>query len=52
MTYTEQNMTEFLTYERTREYNSVHPLFAKLRSSMKPKKGKVDEVEFSNFTLK
>ena len=52
MTYTEQNMTEFLAYDRTREYESVHPLFAKLKKSMDPQKAKVDEFSFSNFTLK
>jgi hypothetical protein len=32
ITYTEKNMTEFLTYNRTQEVVVVDPLFAKLQS--------------------
>jgi len=34
ITYTDRNMTEFLTYDRTKEVVMVDPLFVSLRKSM------------------
>ena len=34
ITYTDRNMTEFLTYDRTREVVVVDPLFVSLQKSM------------------
>jgi len=36
ITYTEQNMTEFLTADRTQEIQMVAPLYTSLRKSMNP----------------
>lgn len=52
VTYTERNMTEFISYDRTKEVVVVNPLFAELRSSMTLRKLTVEEVNFSSFTLK
>jgi hypothetical protein len=52
VTYTERNMTEFISYDRTKEVVVVNPLFAELRSSMTLRKLSVEEVNFSSFTLK
>jgi hypothetical protein len=53
MTYTEQNMTEFLTYDRfSQQITEVHPLFAQLKNSMRPQKEKIDEFKFDDFNLK
>lgn len=34
ITYTDRNMTEFLTYDRTKEVVVVDPLFTSLKESM------------------
>ena len=34
ITYTDRNMTEFLTYDRTKEVVVVDPLFNSLKESM------------------
>lgn len=52
ITYTDRNMTEFLTYDRTKEVVVVDPLFISLRESMQIKPTKVPEVKFSSLTLK
>lgn len=53
MTYTEQNMTEFLAYDRSsQQITDVHPLFPQLIKSMRPQKEKIDEVKFEEFKLK
>jgi hypothetical protein len=53
ITYTDRNMTEFLTYDRTKEVVVVDPLFIALRESMKIKPTPiVTEVEFKKLTLK
>ena len=44
ITYTDRNMTEFLSYDRTKEVVVVDPLFISLRDSMQVKGGKVAEV--------
>lgn len=35
ITYTDRNMTEFLTYDRTKEVVVVDPLFTALKESMR-----------------
>jgi len=52
ITYTEQNMTEFLTYDRTQEVVMVHPLFQQLRESMNLDTELIEEVASKNVTVK
>ena len=52
ITYTDRNMTEFLSYDRTKEVVIVDPLFTSLRESLKIKPYKMDEVNFKDLTLK
>ncbi|MFM7852209.1 MAG: hypothetical protein ACKO96_09915 [Flammeovirgaceae bacterium] len=41
ITYTDRNMTEFLTYDRTKEVVVVDPLFISLKESMQIQGGDV-----------
>ena len=52
ITYTDRNMTEFLSYDRTKEVVVVDPLFTSLKESMHVSGGKVAEVDFNKFDLK
>lgn len=53
ITYTDRNMTEFLTYDRTKEIVVVDPLFTALRDYMQIKPNqKVPEVQASTFNVK
>lgn len=52
ITYTDRNMTEFLSYDRTKEVVIVDPLFTYLRESLKIKPYKMDEVNFKDLSLK
>jgi hypothetical protein len=52
ITYTDRNMTEFLSYDRTKEVVIVDPLFTSLRESLKIKPYKMDEVNFKDLSLK
>lgn len=52
ITYTDRNMTEFLSYDRTKEVVIVDPLYTSLRESLKIKPYKMDEVNFKDLSLK
>jgi hypothetical protein len=53
ITYTDRNMTEFLTYDRTREVVVVDPLFVSLQKSMDIQpQAKVAEIQAASFDLK
>lgn len=60
ITYTEKNMTEFLTYDRTQEVVVVDPLFQKLQKTLildqytvtiEPDASKLDHQRFNKFYL-
>jgi hypothetical protein len=44
ITYTEKDMTDFLSYDRTKEVIVVDPVFKALRSKMDLSKNEVDKV--------
>jgi len=49
ITYTEKDMTDFLSYDRTKEVIVVDPVFKALKSKMDLSKTKVDEIQASKF---
>lgn len=53
ITYTDRNMTEFLSYDRTKEIVMVDPLFVSLRNSMGIKtQPQASEVKYNSFDVK
>jgi hypothetical protein len=52
ITYTEKDMTDFLSYDRTKEVIVVDPVFKALKEKMDLSKHTVDEVKASAFNQK
>ena len=52
ITYTEKDMTDFLSYDRTKEVIVVDPVFEALQEKMDLSKKNVDEVLSSKFDAK
>ena len=53
ITYTDRNMTEFLSYDRTKEVVVIDPLFVSLQKSMNVKpQSHISEVNVKGFGVK
>jgi len=52
ITYTERDMTDFLSYDRTKEVIVVDPVFKALQEKMNLSKNNVDEISANKFTAK